>query len=134
MGEGLVRTVIAYLDTQVIVWLCQKRLEKLPSAAIAAIEESELLISPMVLVELQYLYELKRIVQPAQALVRQLESQIGLLICDHPFPAVAQAALFEKWTRDPFDRMIVAHAKSNAYSQLVTSDGKIRENCSNAIW
>lgn len=126
--------MISYLDTQVTVWLCQKQLEKLPAAAIAAIEESELLISPMVLVELEYLYELKRIVQSAHALARQLESQIGLRVCDHPFPAVAQAALFEKWTRDPFDRMIVAQAKSNAYSPLITSDGKIREHYSNAIW
>lgn len=134
MGEGLVRTVICYLDTQVVVWLCQRQLDKFTAEATAAIEQSELLISPMVLLELQYLYEIKRIIQPPQALLNQLEAQIGLRICNHPFPAVVQTALLETWTRDPFDRVIVAHAKSNGYSPLLTPDSKIREHYSNTVW
>jgi PIN domain nuclease of toxin-antitoxin system len=118
----------------VIVWLCEKKLEKLTKAAKAAIEESDLLISPMVLLELQYLFELKRIVQPAQALAGQLEAEIGLTICDHPFPLIVEKSLLESWTRDPFDRMIVAHARANRYSPLVTSDEKIRDHYSKAIW
>jgi PIN domain nuclease of toxin-antitoxin system len=59
---------------------------------------------------------------------------IGLKVSDHPFPAVARAALFETWTRDPFDRMIVAQARADGYSGLVTSDEKIRENYSKTIW
>ncbi len=123
-----------YLDTQVMVWLCAKRLDKLTPGARDAIEDSELRISPMVLLELEYLYELKRIIQPPPVLLSQLESQLGLKLCDHPFPAVVQTALFETWTRDPFDRVIVAHARSNGYSPLVTSDGKIRENYPKCVW
>ncbi len=126
--------MIAYLDTQVMVWLCQKQLDKLTPKASTAIEESDLLISPMVLLELQYLYEIKRIIHPPQVLLNQLESQIGLGLCNHPFPAVVQAALFETWTRDPFDRVIVAHAKSNGYAPLVTGDSKIRENYARTVW
>ena len=126
--------MIHYLDTQVMVWLCQRQLEKLPAKAIAAIEESELLISPMVLLELEYLFEIKRIVLPPQALLNQLETQIGLRLCDHPFPTIVQTALFETWTRDPFDRVIVAHARSNGYAPLVTSDQKIREHYPRTIW
>lgn len=59
-----------------------------PRRAAAAIGKSELLISPMVLLELEYLYEIHRIIQPPQGLLNQLASQIGLRVCDHPFPAI----------------------------------------------
>lgn len=124
----------SYLDTQVMVWLCERQLNRLSPGARAAIEGSELRISPMVLLELEYLYEIKRIVQPPQVLFGQLETQLGLRLCDHPFPAIVQTALFETWTRDPFDRVIVAHARSNGYSPLVTSDGKIREHYPRTVW
>jgi len=126
--------VICYLDTQVMVWLCQRRLDRLTSAATTAIQESELLLSPMVLLELAYLYEIKRIIRPPLALLNQLETQLGLKLCQHSFPAVIQAALFETWTRDPFDRVIVAQARANAYAALVTSDDKIQENYPNTVW
>ena len=126
--------MICYLDTQVMVWLCEKQLDRLTPSASAALEQSELLISPMVLLELEYLYEIKRIVRPPQALLNQLETQMGLRLCDHPFPAIIHTALFESWTRDPFDRVIVAHARSNGYARLVTSDDKIRENYPNTVW
>lgn len=126
--------MICYLDTQVMAWLCQKRTDKLTRDAVRAIEGSELLISPMVLLELEYLYEIKRVIQPPQALLNQLETQIGVRLCDHPFPAIIQAALFETWTRDPFDRVIVAHARSNGYAPLVTSDVKIREKYPSTVW
>jgi PIN domain nuclease of toxin-antitoxin system len=126
--------VIHYLDTQVMVWLCQRQLERLTAGARAAIEESDVLISPIVLLELEYLYEIKRLIQPPQTLLNQLESQIGLRLCDHPFPSVIQTALFETWTRDPFDRVIVAHAKSNGYAALVTSDSDIRKHYNRSVW
>ena len=117
-----------------MIWLCQKQLDKLTGPAAAAIEESELLVSPMVLLELEYLYEIKRILQPPQALLSQLETQIGLRLCNHSFPAIVQTALLETWTRDPFDRVIVAHARSNGYSPLVTSDDRIRANYPRTVW
>jgi PIN domain nuclease of toxin-antitoxin system len=117
-----------------MVWLCQKQLDRLSQRAVAAIEESELRISPMVLLELEYLHEIERIIPPPQALLNQLESQIGLQVCDHPFPAIVETALYETWTRDPFDRVIVAHARSNGYAPLVTSDAKIHAHYPNAVW
>lgn len=123
-----------YLDTQVVVWLAGGRADKLSSAAAAAIEESEVFISPMVILELEYLFEIKRIVKPPLMLLNQLETQIGLKQRDHSFSAVIQTALFETWTRDPFDRVIVAHARTDAMSPLVTSDEKIRENYPLSVW
>ena len=126
--------MIHYLDTQIMVWLSQRQLDKLSPRVITAIEESQLLISPMVLLELEYLYELKRIIQPPQSLFSQLDSQIGLQVCEHSFSAIVQTAILETWTRDLFDRVIVAHAKSNGYASLITSDGKIRENYPKTTW
>jgi len=123
-----------YLDTQIIVWLCEGLTEKLTVPASQAIESAEVQISPMVLVELQYLFEIKRIVKPPVALVDQLQTLIGLRISDHPFTAVTQTALFETWTPDPFDRIIVAQARSDGYSGLVSSDAKIQQNYSKTIW
>lgn len=123
-----------YLDTQIVVWLCQGQTEKLTPKASAEIEASDLAISPMVLLELEYLFELKRIVKPPQALFDQLHTLIGLKVSDYPFPAVAHTALFETWTRDPFDRLIVAQAKSDGYSGLISSDTKIQENYTRTIW
>jgi len=88
--------------------------------ATAVIEESELRISPNI--------------QPPQALLSQLESQLGLKLCSHPFPAIVQTALFESWTHDPFDRVIVAHARSNGCAPLVTSDSKIRKDYPRTVW
>jgi len=126
--------VIHYLDTQVMIWLCEKQLNRLTPHATAAIEEADLLISPIVLLELEYLYEIKKIMQPPQALLSQLQEQIALRLCEHSFSLVIQTALFEGWTRDPFDRLIVAYAKSNGYAPLVTSDRDIRKHYSRSVW
>jgi PIN domain nuclease of toxin-antitoxin system len=123
-----------YIDTHIVIWLCEGSAEKLTPVASRAIESSQVEISPIVLVELEYLFEIKRIIKPPMALLDQLRALIGLRMSDHPFSAVAQAALFETWTRDPFDRMIVAQARSDGYSGLVTADERIQENYSKTIW
>jgi PIN domain nuclease of toxin-antitoxin system len=126
--------MLCYLDTNIVIWLCQKLLNKITGPAIEAIESNDLLISPMVLLELQYLYEIGRIIQPAEALSGQLEAEIGLQVCPHPFPGIIRTSLLEVWTRDPFDRIIVAHARANRYAPLVTSDTHIHANYSKTVW
>jgi len=86
----------------------------------------------MAVVELEYLYGIGRIIVRSQEILVKLGAEIGLTICDHPFPAIAEMALGETWTRDPFDRIIVAHAKSNGAAPLVTKDENIRANYPNA--
>lgn len=123
-----------YLDTHAVIWLCEGLTGKLTPAASEAIESSQVEISPMVLVELEYLFEIKRILKPPMALLDQLQTLIGLRMSDHAFSTVVQASLFETWTRDPFDRIIVAQARSDGYSGLITADAKIHEHYSKTIW
>jgi PIN domain nuclease of toxin-antitoxin system len=126
--------LIAYLDTHVVVWLCQDNLTKLSSKALDALNEHDLLISPAVLIELGFLYQIGRIVRAPQDLAKQLRVQVGVQVCNHSFADLADTALFETWTRDPFDLMIVSHAKANGYAPLVTADESIRAHYPKAVW
>jgi PIN domain nuclease of toxin-antitoxin system len=126
--------LIAYLDTHVLFWLCENRIDRISGPALKTLNRDDLLISPIVTVELTYLHEIGRSRRVAQDIVKQLREQVRLRVCDHSFANVAETATFESWTRDPFDRMIVAHAKANGYAALVTSDEKIRANYPKAVW
>ena len=75
------------------------------------IEQSELLISPAVTLELQFLYEIGRVRLPAVDALKVIQRGMPLRVADDPFEQVVEAALDESWTRDPFDRLIVAHAR-----------------------
>lgn len=126
--------MIAYLDTHVVVWLCENKLSSISAPALDALNEHDLLISPIVLIELNFLYQIKRIIRAPQDLAKQLRMQINVQVCNHSFTDLTETALFETWTRDPFDLMIVSHAKSNGFAPLITSDDTIRTHYPKAIW
>jgi len=126
--------VITYLDTNVVVWLAQGDLSRITPAAQALLEEGELRISPMVLIELEYLYEVRRILLPAREILLKIEYELGVQVCDLSFSRITQVVIDEKWTRDPFDRTIVAHAKANGLAVLLTADEEIRKHYPKAIW
>ena len=134
MAQGWGRGVSAYLDTHVAVWLHDGLVERLSSEAKRQIEENDLLISPMALLEFQYLYDRKRIGVEAEPLYSYLHSTFGVELCGFPFPAVARQALTVSWTADPFDRLIVAQASANHESALITADVAIRRNYARAVW
>jgi PIN domain nuclease of toxin-antitoxin system len=104
--------MIAYLDTNAVIRLSIGGKPRLSRETSRLIEEGELRISPMVLLELELLNEIRRI----------------------KYLASASAALYEKWTRDPFDRIIVAHAKINGLAPLISSDEKIAAHYPRTIW
>lgn len=88
----------------------------------------------MAMLELEYLYELKRIRLPARDIFQKVMHEIGLRLCDLPFTSIATAALDEKWTRDPFDRVIVANAKANGFAPLLSADEEIRKRYPRTVW
>jgi PIN domain nuclease of toxin-antitoxin system len=125
--------MIAYLDTHTAVRLAQGSARIGRDAARLA-HKAELMVSPMVLVELEYLYEIGRLRLPARDILRKLEHELGVCVCDLPFADVAKAALDEKWTRDPFDRIIVAQAKVNGIAPLISSDEQIAVHYPRTVW
>lgn len=126
--------MISYLDTNVAVWLAEGNLQRISPAARGRIESDDLLLSPMVLMELEYLREIERILLPARDLLTKLAHEIGARVCDLDFPSIVDAALDEKWTRDPFDRIIVAQAKANGFAWLISADAEIQSHYPRAVW
>lgn len=123
-----------YLDTHVVAWLHGTGRRLLSVEAIRRIEEArEIRISPMVRLELQYLYEVGRVGQPATTVLDALQAALGLRVCDTPFPAVSRAAEGETWTRDPFDRLIVAQAALRE-APLLTRDRVLHQHYDRAVW
>jgi PIN domain nuclease of toxin-antitoxin system len=125
---------LIYLDTHVLAWLYAGGGAALPSAPARRLEEAaEIRISPMVRLELQYLYEIGRVREPALPVLDALESALGLVVCSAPFSLVVREAEKLDWTRDPFDRLIVAQASVHE-APLLTRDGMIHEHYPHAVW
>jgi PIN domain nuclease of toxin-antitoxin system len=124
----------AYLDTNVALWLAQGDLDRITQTALGVIRNSELLVSPMVSLELTYLNEVKRTTLTSQDVLLKLKAELGVEVCDGSFSSLIAIAVNETWTRDPFDRIIVSHAKANGLAPLISSDEKIRRNYVKTVW
>jgi PIN domain nuclease of toxin-antitoxin system len=122
-----------YLDTHVVVWLYAGDKNKLTKKGIKLINENELLISPIIQLELQYLLEIKRITEPAVILLKDLSKRIGLKTCQKPFEKIIKESIKQNWTRDPFDRIIVAQAMFDN-TLLLTKDKTILAHYKNSCW
>ncbi len=121
-----------YIDTHIVVWLYAGHVNKLSGHAKELLNENEIYISPIVRLELQYLNDIKRITAGAYDIIADLSNRIGLKICDKNFNAIINSAIDLSWTRDPFDRIIVANAAVN-YDALATKDQTILENYKKAF-
>ena len=125
--------MIAYLDTHTASWLAHGP-KRIGRDAARLIQKAELFISPMAFIELEFLYEIGRLKLPAKDVLRKLEQEVDLRLCDLPFAEVARAALDEKWTRDVFDRMIVAQARLKGLAPLISADALIAEHYPRTVW
>ena len=122
-----------YLDTHVVVWLYAGHIENISITAQSHINEHDIYISPIVRLELQYLFEIERITQKPQTILSHLANDIGLKICNTDFNQMITQAQSVTWTRDPFDRIIVAHAALNN-TLLLTKDQTILTHFQQAVW
>jgi PIN domain nuclease of toxin-antitoxin system len=124
---------VIYLDTHVVAWLYAGEIALLPRPVRSMIEREQLLISPIVELELHLLHELGRVTQPGHVVVEALHQELDLARCEIPFRQVITAALRQSWTRDPFDRIIVAQAQVRS-TRLLTKDQSIRDHYPEAVW
>ena len=122
-----------FLDTHVIVWLYEGLVEKFTKEIQNKLNTKELFISPMSELELDFLYEIGRINETGVRIVRNLDAHLGLNISHVDFYKIIEEAQQLTWTRDPFDRIIVANA-ALFQAPLITKDLKIQQNYSLAIW
>jgi PIN domain nuclease of toxin-antitoxin system len=106
------------LDTNTLIWIVtnHRRARKLREAG-------RLSISPASLLELGMLAHAGRIRVRLQDVIGDRRWQVD----DPPAVAWFSRAGEEAWTRDPFDRLIVAHARLRGW-RLATGDGPVLEH------
>lgn len=122
-----------FLDTHVIVWLYAKRIDLIPDKIKNRIEKEDLFVSPIVALELEFLHEKEKLTTRSQKIINYLIKKIGLKVCEESLINIINKSVNENWTRDPFDRIIVGHAKVHGVI-LLTKDKTIRQNYSKAMW
>jgi PIN domain nuclease of toxin-antitoxin system len=122
-----------HLDTHVVVWLYGGETFRFPHKTKRLLDSAMLIISPAVLLELQFLFEIKRITHNGSHILETLQKEIGLTIAETGYFKVISEAVKMNWTRDPFDRLITAHS-SLEQTQLITKDDHIHRHFKNAVW
>jgi PIN domain nuclease of toxin-antitoxin system len=118
---------VILLDTNALVWLDQghRRARPLEGA------RRRLYVSPASLLEIQFLAEAGRARLRAGHSVAALADDERLLLDDPPAAAWFDRALALGWTRDPFDRLLVAHAGLRGW-RLATGDRDLIERLGSA--
>jgi len=122
-----------HLDTHVAIWIYDRRAANLSEAAHRLLQREAVKLSPMALFEYEVLLEKGRFKDPADALMADLHDQTGLTISDAGFEMIVARARSFAWTRDPFDRLIVANAMADG-ARLLTADQLILANFADAVW
>jgi PIN domain nuclease of toxin-antitoxin system len=124
---------ITHCDTHTVLWLYAGEIDRFSNKAKDALENFDIMISPMVRLEMQFLFEIHRINEKPERIFKSLVADFGVRICNDPFESVIEAAEAIHWTRDPFDRLIVAQA-TLAHSPLISKDDAIRSHYKYSIW
>jgi PIN domain nuclease of toxin-antitoxin system len=126
---------VIHLDTQVALWLYYRLDRQISRGAKAQLARAhDLRLSPLVVVEIEILIEIGRVkLKTADLLLHDLQERLDLELSDASAAAVAEAACRFAWTRDPFDRLIVANAMTDG-AKLITADQVILRHFDQAVW
>ena len=103
------------LDTNALIWLDEGHKRARP-----LVSQRRIYISPVSLLELQFLREAGRIQLDVND-VAGLADDDRWLLDDPPAAAWFETATYLGWTRDPFDRLLAAHAQFRGW-KLATGD------------
>ena len=122
-----------FLDTHVVVWLYLDPQRLLPLSVLDKIQEEQATLSPAVVLELEFLREIKRLTTRPDTILRNLQREMGLELMDEGFAKIVQSAKSLSWTRDPFDRLIVGQAMASGLG-LITKDRQIHRHFDAAFW
>lgn len=123
----------AFLDTHAVVFLWEAERERFGTAALELLDRSALFVSPIVRLELALLHEIGRIAPRADEVLGALASEVGLAESDDRLAEIVRESLRYPWTRDPFDRVLVATAALHR-APLITRDDRIRAHFDRAVW
>ncbi len=121
-----------HLDTHVAIWLRAGDLRRLkPVKRLLSTEKLE--ISPFVVLELQALFEIGRLRETGRWIAEQLAIDHEIIVSQEKTGMAIERALDLSFTRDPFDRLISAHALAVG-ATLLTADELLLKHVSCAKW
>lgn len=123
----------AFLDTHAVIGLAEGATEVFGTAALALLERAALFVSPSVRLELAFLAQIGRLTTDPDEVLGNLSARLGVSQSDDPLAAVVAVAMGLTWTRDPFDRLLVATAALHR-APFITKDRRIHENFDGAVW
>lgn len=124
---------LTHLDTHAAAFVAMGEMHRFSAATQQHLAGRRCAVSPMVRLELTYLYDIGRLTFDGNEVCRRLAELAGIPIDDAGFDAVITQALSLAWTRDPFDRIITAHARA-AGAWLLTRDQTILAHEPCAFW
>lgn len=122
-----------YLDTHAVIWLENGDLYRFGKLSLLYLENCHLLISPMVKLELQYLYQKKRVTEDAESIIDKITNKVDFSACQKNWLDIVNIALTCDFTRDVFDRLIVAHAMLD-HDILISKDENLTKHYKNCVW
>lgn len=122
-----------FIDTHILLWMASNGIKNLTATARKSMDGIILKISPMSVLELHYLYEIKRIPVKPYDMLDRFKQFLHIEISKSDFTEVCEIANGIGWTRDTFDRIIVAEATLHK-AKLVTADEKILKHYKRAVW
>jgi PIN domain nuclease of toxin-antitoxin system len=123
---------VIHVDTHVLVWLWERKAKHARVLA-RRINGQHVSVSPAALLELQCLGEIGRFTASPADVVAGLAQSIGLTVAATSFADIVERSLTMSWTRDPFDRLIVANAAVEGV-KLLTFDDRIHQHFPDALW
>ena len=122
----------AHLDTHVAIWLVAGEKRRLRGVE-RSLRGASLFVSPIAVVELELLREIGRIREPVEKILEILSDDHGVQQASGDLADIGREARLLGWTRDPFDRLLVAHAFADR-ATLLTANATIRQHFSMARW
>ena len=124
-GAGLqtqTTPAVILLDTNALIWLLQRH------RRVRALEKQpRLQMSPASLLELQLLVEAGRLTLPRDQTISAVVRDPRWRLDEPPAGPWFEFACELAWTRDPFDWLLVAHARLRGW-KLATADSMLREH------
>lgn len=120
----------ALIDTHILLWILSK------SDRIKNIRWIDnfpyLTVSPVSLLEMKFLVECGKIDLEFEEIVTRLKKDPSFDIDDIGLDEICAAAFSLSWTRDPFDRLLVAHSQARNIP-LGTCDRLIKQYYSHTL-
>lgn len=107
------------LDTNALIWVDQRHRRARPLLE----TPQRLAVSPASILELRFLIELGRLRLRSGSMGSLVEDD-RWIVDDVPSVEWFEEAAEESWTHDPFDRLIVAHARHRGW-RLATGDAAL---------